>query len=189
MRLTTTLACSVLALAACDKKKEPTPSAAPTGSAAPAGSAAEQKPAPEAPAGKPPTVTTEMLFAEAPTWSVEAVPRGLWHRSGKGPIEHKCRQEFANFWVQNSMLRTKAKDVAGATTCGPKGAFTVCTFTNPAKTDADADKLVSWVFVGDDAAPIMVAVLHGPLDDFDAIAPDLAKVQGCPRPSDDPGMK
>jgi hypothetical protein len=185
----TTLACSVLAFAACDKKKDtaagPTPG---SGSAAP-GSAAAPTPPPEAPAAKPPAVTTEMLFAEAPVWSVEAVPRGLWHRSGKGPIEHKCRQEFAMFWVQNSMLRTKAKDVAGATTCGPKGAFTVCTFTNPAKSDTDADKLVSWVFVGPDASPIMVAVLHGPLDDFDAIAPELAKVEGCPRPSDDPGVK
>jgi hypothetical protein len=185
----TTLACSVLAFAACDKKKDtaagPTPG---SGSAVP-GSAAAPTPPPEAPAAKPPAVTTEMLFAEAPVWSVEAVPRGLWHRSGKGPIEHKCRQEFAMFWVQNSMLRTKAKDVAGATTCGPKGAFTVCTFTNPAKSDTDADKLVSWVFVGPDASPILVAVLHGPIDDFDAIAPDLAKVEGCPRPSDDPGMK
>jgi hypothetical protein len=174
----------VLAFAACDKKKEASPAPASASGTAAAGSAAA--PAPEAPAAKPPAVTTEMLFAEAPVWSVEAVPRGLWHRSGKGPIEHKCRQEFATFWIQNSMLRTKAKDVAGATTCGPKGAFTVCTFTNPAKTDADADKLVSWVFVGPDASPILVAVLHGALDDFDAIAPELAKVQGCPRPSDDP---
>jgi hypothetical protein len=189
MRLLTTLAWSVLALSACDKKKEAVPSTAPASGSAAAGSAAIAAPAPEAPAAKPPTITTEMLFAEAPTWSVEAVPRGLWHRSGKGAIEHKCRQEFAMFWVQNSMLRSKAKDIAGATTCGPKGAFTVCTFTNPAKTDADADKLVSWVFVGPDASPIMVAVLHGPLDDFDAIAPELAKVQGCPRPSDDPDMK
>jgi hypothetical protein len=185
MRLMTTLACSVLALSACDKKKEAAPAAAPV-----AGSAAVAAvPAPEAHAATPPAVTTEMLFAEAPTWSVEAVPRGLWHRSGKGPIEHKCRQELATFWVQNSMLRTKAKDIAGATTCGPKGAFTVCTFNNPAKAETDADKLVSWVFVGPDASPVMVAVLHGPLDDFDAIAPDLAKVEGCPRPSDDPGMK
>jgi hypothetical protein len=180
----------VLAFAACDKKKDVAPAPAPgSGTAVASGAPSTPTPGAESPAAKPPAVTAEMLFAEAPAWSVEALPRGLWHRSGKGPIEHKCRQEFATFWVQNSMLRTKAKDVPGATSCNAKGAFTVCTFVNPAKTDADADKIVSWVFVGPDASPILVAVLHGPLDDFDAIAPELAKVEGCPRPSDDPDMK
>ena len=169
--------------AACSNKKEGDKAAAPV--EAPAGDTPPAAPA--EPAAKAPAVTPEMLYAEQPVWEVQMLDRGLWVRSGSGPIEHKCRQELSMVWAQNTMVRMKAKDKAGATTCEPRGSVQVCSYKNPTPDPKlDPDGLTHWVFTGTDAAPIMTAILTGPQEDVASIAADLTKVEGCPRPSDDP---
>ncbi|HUS66229.1 MAG TPA: hypothetical protein VMZ28_16865 [Kofleriaceae bacterium] len=177
-----------LALAAgCSKKEGDKPAAKEgEGAAAPA-PAPETPPAPDPAATKPPAMTPEMLYADQPVWTVQMLDRGLWVRAASGPVEHRCRQELANVWGQNTVLRMKAKTQVGATTCEPKAGYAVCTFKNPAPDPKlDPDGLTHWVFTGTDAEPILVAILTGPQDDLDKVAPDLGKIESCPRPSDDP---
>lgn len=179
----------VLALAAgCSKKEGDKPAAKEgEGAAAPA-PAPETPPAPDpAAAAKPPAMTPEMLYADAPVWTLQMLDRGLWVRAGSGPVEHRCRQELAMIVAQNGMLRMKAKTQVGATTCEPKAGYAVCTFKNPAPDPKlDPDGLTHWVFTGTDAEPILVAILTGAQDDLDKVAADLGKIESCPRPSDDP---
>lgn len=184
----------VVALAAGCSKKEGgdaarDQAAKPGGEASPAGGGTETPatPTPDPAAAKPPAVTPEMLYAEQPVWEVQMLDRGLWVRASGGAIEHKCRQDLAMVWAQNTMLRMKAKAQAGATTCEPRGSVQVCTFKNPTPDPKlDPDGLTHWVFTGTDAAPILTAILTGPQDDVDKISADLTKVEACPRPSDDP---
>jgi hypothetical protein len=178
----------VFALAAgCSNKKEGG-EAAPKGEgvAAPA-QAADTPAAPEPAAAKPPAMTAEMLYAEQPVWTVQMLDRGLWVRAGAGPVEHRCRQDLALVWAQNTMLRMKSRSQAGATTCEAKAGLQVCTFKNPTPDPKlDPDGLTHWAFTGTDAEPILVAILTGPQDDLDTIAPQLTKIEPCPRPSADP---
>jgi hypothetical protein len=67
-----------------------------------------------------------------------------------------------------------------------KAGYTVCTFTHPAADpESDPASISSWVFTETDKEPIMIAELLGGMGDFAAIAPQLAEIKPCPRPSQD----
>lgn len=186
------VAVAMLAAAACEKKKG---SAAGTGSATPGSAAAAPAPKAQEPrptlAATPPPITPNMLMADEPTWSVEALPRGIYTRSGAGPIEHKCRMDLAMVLAKNGQQRAAAKKAATegttATVCEPKGTLTVCTYTDPTSDPAvNPDAVVHWVFTGNGDAPVLIAVMTGVIDDWDAVAEKVSTVEPCPRPSDDP---
>jgi len=205
MRLTPLLALALMTIG-CKKEgspdqPKPADNAKPGDNAKPADNAKPSEP--EKTVAKTegaPKITPDMLFATEPVWTVEALPRGLWFRQSSGPVEHKCRVAFATTWAENLKVRAAAKEAQDTSTldpkpivCGPKAGFTVCTFTDPKGMvqgmGANPHAIAHWVFTGTDAAPIMVAILYGAQDDFDSIAPQLAKVESCPRPSDDPEYK
>lgn len=66
----------------------------------------------------------------------------------------------------------------------------VCTFTNPASAPAtDPESVVHWVFTGTEVEPVLIGVMTGLTSDWDAVAAAVAKVEPCPRPSDDPAYR
>ncbi len=192
MRSYAVIAVATLAVAGCEKKKN---NAAGTGSAAPGSAAA--KPVNQAPdprptlTATPPPITPNMLTNDEPAWSVEALPRGIYTRTGAGPIEHKCRTDLAMVLAKNGQQRAAAKKAVTegttATVCEPKGTLTVCTYTDPQGDPAvNPDAVVHWVFTGSGDAPVLIAVMTGVIDDWDAVAEKVSKIEPCPRPSDDP---
>lgn len=191
MRLHAVIAFATLAVAACEKKKD---NAAGTGSAATGSAATPVNKAPDprpSLATTPPPITPNMLTDDEPTWSVEALPRGIYTRTGTGPIEHKCRTDLAMVLAKNGQQRAAAKKAVTegttATVCEPKGALTVCTYTDPQSDPAvNPDAIVHWVFTGSGDAPVLIAVMTGVIDDWDAVAEKVSKVEPCPRPSEDP---
>jgi hypothetical protein len=174
----------VLALAGCSKKTSDAPSAKPEpGSQNGSGSA----PAP-APAAKPaPTVTFANLTAAEPTWTIEAMDRGLWFSEGGAPLAQRCRVELGMAMGKMAKYMQGAqKHGEAATKCETKGAYAVCTFTNPDK--AAPEQQATWIFGNDDDSDgvVLLAVLLGPPGDWAALEPQLATKKPCPKPSDDP---
>ena len=111
------------------------------------------------------------------------LPRGLYTRVGKGPVEHKCRTDLALVVAKMDKTRMQAKKLQAdpefpdPTTCEPEAGYTVCTFTHPAADpESDPASISRWVFTGTDKEPIMIA--YEVQQRIDTLAEQLASLRG-----------
>ena len=185
------LVVSVLALVGCSKKKSDgggeKVTKPETGSQDGSGSAMKPDEPPK-PAAKPaPAITQADVVAAEPKWTIEAMDRGLWFSDNGQPLVQKCRVELGMAMGNMGKYRAAAEKAgADATKCEAKGAYTVCTFTNPDK--AAPEQQATWIFGNDDDSDgvVLLATVLGPLGDWAAIEPQLGEKKPCPKPSDDP---